>query len=95
VERAREWAAELRRRADEVLATLAAEGVMIESAFLMRAQDGDYLIYFMKAANFEEAARVARESTCDIDEYHRVFKRDAWESAEELELLIHFDRTDS
>ena len=49
IERVREWAAELENRDDEVLATLREEGVVVESAFLDRTSDGDFLIYYMKS----------------------------------------------
>ena len=56
VPRVREWAAELNRRADEVLATLRAEGVVLESVFL-DTDNGDCVIYYTKALNLEEARR--------------------------------------
>jgi hypothetical protein len=94
LERTRAWAAELRRRADEVISSLKEEGVLIECAFLFPTPDADHLIYFMKAVNMVEAQRVGAQSTHDIDTHHRAFKRDTWASVEPLEMLIHFDRTD-
>ncbi len=41
VPRVREWAAELTRRRDEVMATLRDETVRVESAFLESGPDGD------------------------------------------------------
>ena len=47
--RVHEWAAELRTRSEEVLATLRNEGVLVESAFLGSDEQGDFLISYMKA----------------------------------------------
>lgn len=91
LERVREWAAELTRRRDEALATLRDEGTIVESVFLERTGEGDYLIYYMKAENFERARAVYGSSTHAIDAYHRKFKEDTWESSTNLELLVDLD----
>ncbi len=93
IDRVREWANTLNARKDEALATLRDEEVMIESAFLYRSEDGDFLVYYMKAENFQKAQKVAKESRHAIDDYHRQFKRDTWDSVEELELLLNLDTT--
>ena len=54
----RDWAAELNRRADEVLATLRDEGVVVESVFLEQTASGDFLIYYMKAQSIERASEL-------------------------------------
>jgi len=87
----RAWAAELNRRGDEVLTTLRDEQVVVESVFLDQTSDGDFLIYYIKARNLEDASQTARQSEHDIDAYHGHFKRDTWESQKELELLIDFE----
>jgi hypothetical protein len=94
LERVREWAAEINRRADEALATLTDEGVVVESVFLDSTDEGDFLIYYMKAESLERA-REARRNAHAIDEYHQQFQRDAFESGKQLELLIDFDRIES
>jgi hypothetical protein len=91
MERVRDWAAELNRRADEVLATLRDEGVVVESVFLEQTASGDFLIYYMKAQSIERASEVARRSPHTVDAYHDQFKRDTWESQTPLELLIDFE----
>ena len=88
IPRVREWAAEINRRRDEALATLRDEGVSVESAFLERAGDGDYLIYYMRAASLGRSSETARRSEHDIDRYHQAFKRDTWEDRAALELLV-------
>lgn len=91
LERVRQWAAELRRRRDEVVATLRDEGTLVESVFLERTREGDYLIYYMKAKNLARAEEAYRRSTHEIDAYHLKFKEETWESRANLELLVDFD----
>ncbi len=62
VPRVREWARELNARMDEVLATLKDEGVNREIVFLEEGPDGDYLIYFMDAEDFEKGRKVFQSS---------------------------------
>lgn len=90
--RVEEWASELKRRSLEVLQTLQDEGVIIESVFLDRTDQGDFLIYYMKAENFEKVREVAERSTHAIDTYHNAFKEATFESRQLLRPLIDFDR---
>ena len=89
--RVRAWAAELSRRGDEVLATLRDEQVVVESVFLDQTNDGDFLIYYLKARSLEKAGQAVQQSQHEIDAYHQGFKRDTWESRKPLELLIDFE----
>jgi hypothetical protein len=91
LDRVREWATELRTRSDEVLATLRDEGVMIESVFLDSDEQGDLLVYYMKARSLEEAHAVFQSSPHPIDSYHQQFKVDTWQSQTPLELLVDFE----
>lgn len=93
VPRVREWARELNARMDEVLATLEDEGVNREIVFLEEGPDGDYLIYFMDAEDFEKGHQVSQASTHPIDAYHRKFKDEAWDTRQNLELLMDAVRT--
>ncbi len=91
-DRVREWANTLNARKAEVLATLRDEEVIVESAFLYRSEDGDFLMYYVKAENLLKAQKVGKESRRAIDAYHQQFKRDTWDSTKELELLVDFER---
>jgi hypothetical protein len=90
--RAREWAAEVNGRPEEVLATPRDEGVVVESVFLGSDGEGDFVIYYMRAESLEGAMETYRKSTHAIDEYHRRFQQDTFGKWETLELLIDFDR---
>lgn len=73
------------------MATLQAEGVTIESAFLDQGPDGDFLIYYMRAHDMKKAMEAGRALTVDIQNYHRQFKKETWESVSQLECLIDFE----
>lgn len=88
VDRVRAWAEEIARREGEALETLRDEGVVLECFFLDRRDDGDYLIAFMAAEDFERSQTVARSSEHGIDAFHQAFKRDTWASVADLERLV-------
>ncbi len=92
--RVREWAAELNRRRDEVIATLCDETVRVESAFLDSSEAGDFLVYYMRVDDDERCRDAARTSTHAIDAYHRDFMTAGVESRASLEPLIDFERRD-
>jgi hypothetical protein len=93
LDRVREWARTLSDRRDEALATLADEGVSIESWFLFSRDDGDYLVGYMRSDDFAKADRAVRKSLHAIDAYHQEFKRDTWEPGanEDMELLVDLE----
>ncbi len=92
VDRVREWAKTINERRDEALATLRGETVVLESVFLDRTDDGDFLIGYMRAESFQRSGEAIQKSTHTIDEYHRKFKQDTWGERKELELLVDLDR---
>jgi hypothetical protein len=85
--RVREWARELNTRRDEVLATLADEGVHVESVFL----DGESLVYYMRAESIERSREVYARSAHAIDAYHQRFKDETFDGQETLQLLVDFE----
>lgn len=94
INRAREWAAEINRRTDEALTVLRRETVVIECAFLDSHEGGDFLIYFMKAKDFDVAVPADDVADSTISAFHRKFKTEAWESRSRLQCLIDLDLTD-
>ena len=85
------WADELRSRADEVLETLRDEGVAVESVFLDSNEQGDFIVYYMKARSLSAAGEAAERSSHPIDAYHEQFKSQTWDSRSSLELLVDFE----
>lgn len=94
LDKVREWATEITRRKDEALATLGDESIFIESFFLERASDGDYLIAYIRAESLEQSQKAVKKSSHAIDAYHQAFKKECWESGERLEMLIDLNRVD-
>jgi len=93
VDRVREWARTLNEtRRDEALATLRDETAVLEAAFFDHTDDGDFLIYVMTVESEERSKEAVMQSTHPIDEYHRQFKRDAWQEIQQLERLVHLER---
>ena len=92
LDRVRQWAREINSRRDEAVATLRDEGIIVESAFLGNSDQGDFLIYYIKAKSFEQADAAANSSNHPIDEFHQQFKRDTWLNRTELEMLVDLDR---
>ena len=78
-------------RKAEALDTLVAEGVRVESVFLESHDDGDFLVYYMRAKSMDEAARIAARSAASIDAFHQAFKRDTWMEVKRLELLVDWN----
>jgi hypothetical protein len=91
IQRVREWAQHIASHREDAIRTLIAEGVTIESVFLESNEEGDFLIYYMRSNSLEKAQAVAASSLAAIDEYHRQFKKDTWESVTRLELLIDLE----
>jgi hypothetical protein len=91
VERVHEWARTLNERRAEAIATLRDEEVTIESVFLDRSPDGDYLVYYMRGKDLDRSTGMAATSPHPIDAYHQTFKRDTWDDRSELELLVDLE----
>lgn len=63
----------------------------MESVFLERTPEADFLVYYMKAADLDRSHQVARASNRPIDVYHRQFKEETWASVTNLELLVDLE----
>ncbi len=86
-----DWCDELKRRSDEVQATLSIEGVQIEACFLSEGENACY--YLMQADDIEKALEVSRMSTDPIDVVHGKMLNDTLEYVEKLTPLFIFSRT--
>lgn len=85
----REWSRALNDdRRNEALAAMEREGVTVESYFLDRRPEGDYLIAYMRAESVTRASELASNSQLDIDLYHNQVKETAWGERAVLEPLV-------
>ena len=96
VDRLRGWIDEIHEREDEALASMEAERMHAEAAFLRETDDGTYLYAYMAADDVEAALAALAESDRDIDERHREVMEDVVVDGpdfDEFEPLYHL-RTD-
>ncbi|SEW03190.1 DUF6176 family protein [Halobacterium jilantaiense] len=96
-ERLREWAAEVQNRRDEAVVTLRDEGMHSETAFVEHTDDGDFLVYYMKADDIDAVYEALEDSSHDIDEDHERVLMDVLEDGEEVgdyEFLYHLENPD-
>jgi Family of unknown function (DUF6176) len=90
-ERWRQWSAAMKRRSDEVFATLRNEGVIVEACFLSREEGAIY--YFVAAEDLGRAEEAARRSGHVIDREHTEVKATVLEAGAPLECLFLFDNS--
>jgi len=76
--RVEEWTRYLREHRREAEDTLRAEGVSIESWFMMTLDGKDYLLAYMRADSMAAAQEVSSRSQSAVDAFHRQFKVDTW-----------------
>lgn len=96
-ERLREWMSEIRSRDEEAVETLRHEGMHTEAAFLERTDEGDYLVYFMEAADIEAVFEAFESSPHEIDHEHRAVMEEVLAdepTGSEIELLYHMVNPD-
>ncbi len=76
---------------DETLTTLRDESVVLETVLLDQTNEGDFLIYLMKAESFDKSRQAVKNSAHEIDKVHQQFKLETWEDGKKLELLIDLE----
>lgn len=84
-----DWCEELKRRTDEVMATLKDEGMLSEAVFI--SQDGETIYYFIEAKDMSKAKEAYQKSAHAIDQEHRDTIRTSLEKIEEMECLVSFE----
>ena len=83
-----EWSTRLNQEMIQVKETLIRENVLVESVFLEEAEDGYYLIYYMRAENFEKAREKAQTEPLPIDVYHGAVMKEVTCGGKELRCLL-------
>ncbi len=84
----KEWADHLNDSKDDLLDIFRDKSIKIESFFLNREKEGDYLILYYRADNIEEALNSIKMNPHPLDEYTRKMLLDVAESRTELEVLL-------
>lgn len=85
-----DWQKELNLRKNEAIETLKAEGVLIESWFHLSLDGKDYLIAYMRSYDIAKAQEIGRNSTFDIDQVHKHFKKN-WVKVHPAQLLVDLE----
>ena len=83
-----DWSEELKRRSQEVFATLRNEGVIAEACFLSPEEDAIY--YFVSAESLEQGEKAFSRSPYVLDRDHAQAKSAALEQIAGLECLFFF-----
>lgn len=86
------WAKDLYNRMDNVYEALENETMVVESVFLDRCEDGDYLIFYTRAKDLIKANEAMQRSENPVDKEALEIIQKTWESAKPLEILFDADR---
>lgn len=90
--RVKEWANYILSNREEATSTLKNEGVTVESFFLTKIDEKDYLVGYMRAKSMEHAQKVVRDSISEVDAYHQQFKKETWVKGIKSKLLLDLTR---
>jgi hypothetical protein len=81
----------LKAREDLSLEALRREGMVVESMFLERRDDADYLYYYAKARDLAQASQVNMQATDPLAQEIRAFISDTWDHIVSPEPLLDLD----
>lgn len=86
-----EFLRSLKDRQDLSLEALRREGMVVESMFLERRDDADYLYYYAKARDLALASQVNMEANDPLAQEIRAFIVDTWDHIVSPEPLLDLD----
>lgn len=89
--RATAWLKSLKGRRGEAVEMLQAEGMRVESLFLERTSDGDYLYFYARADDLVRANEAFMFSTLPLSVETREITQSTWGEIEQLELVVDLD----
>jgi hypothetical protein len=81
----------LKERKDLSLEALRREGMVVESMFLERRDDADYLYYYAKARDLALASQVNMQATDPLAQEIRAFIMETWDHIVSPEPLLDLD----
>lgn len=93
-QRLEEWVREVRNRKSEAIETLQNEGMHAETAFIEHTDEGDFLVYYMKADDVQRVYHAFEESAHPIDAEHKQVMMDVLETGADVgdfDFLYHLD----
>lgn len=77
---------------NQVYAALVSETMVVESMFLERSEEADYLIFYTRAESLEKANQMMQSSRNQVDIEALEIIQKTWESVQPLEILFDVDR---
>lgn len=86
-----EFLRSLKERKDLALEVMRREGMMVETMFLERRDDGDFLYYYVKARDLALANQVNMQATDSLTMEIRRFVAETWDHIVSPEPLIDFE----
>jgi hypothetical protein len=86
------WVKELYNKMDLVYDALISETMVVESMFLERGEEADYLIFYTRAESLQKANEMMLKSNNPVDKAALEMMQKAWESCQVLEILFDVDR---
>lgn len=86
------WAKELNNKINNVYEALRNETMVVESIFLDRCEDGDYLVFYTRAEDLVKANKAMQKSDNPVDKEAIEIIQKTWESAKPLEVIFDVDR---
>lgn len=92
LEKVSTWARFINANKRKALLTLENERVTLESFFLTRIENKDFLIGYMRSSSIEKAHLSFNKSNSEIDECHLEFKKDTWAKHYSTKLLVDLSR---
>lgn len=85
------WLKSLDERRDEAIEMLQAEGMQVESLFLERTPDGDFLYFYARAEDLVRANESFMSSTLPLAVETREFIQNTWGEIEQLEPVVDLE----
>jgi len=87
-----QWMTGLKQRRNEVYTSLRNETMAVESVFLDRQSDGDYLFFYTRAESLQTANQMMLNYPTDLDREALVLIQETWADGAPLEVLFDVDR---
>lgn len=75
-------------RSAEVQASLRLEGVRLETLFIERTAEADFIYFYSRAASLAAAAAAFASSTLPLDQETKTIITESWDTVGPLEVLV-------
>jgi hypothetical protein len=87
-----EWLKGLKYRPKDLREAQAAGGILLESLFLERTEEADYLVFYTRAENLARLGETFERSTLPLDLETKQIIRETWGEVTQLEPIVDLER---